>query len=79
MYSLISRVIAMFSLCAHNLHRGWNHNPTISNWQKRVKLAKQQLSTVKLKLQFLARHKQQYDGLGNNLLVCHTPQNLELL
>ena len=42
----------------------------ISTCQKRTKLAKQQHSTVRLELQFLAHHKQQYneqyDGFASN-------------
>ena len=38
----------------------------ITTWQKRTKLAKQQHSTVRLELQFLAHHKKQYNELGDN-------------
>ena len=38
----------------------------ITTWQKRTKLAKQQHSTVKFELQFLAHHKQQYNELGDD-------------
>ena len=38
----------------------------ITTWQRRSKLAKQQHSTVRLELQFLAHYKQQYNYLGDD-------------
>ena len=38
----------------------------ITTWQKHTKLAKQQHSTVKFELQFLAHHQQQHNDFASN-------------
>ena len=73
------RVFKAYKKCCSNIlaeYRFWpvdEEAPTtgtvtgmITTWQKRTKLAKQQNSTVKFELQFLAHHKQQYNELGDD-------------